>query len=70
MGVPVHELTVGVTVMVAVTGELPVLVAVKEGVFPLPLAPKPTVVLELVQVNDPPAGVLEKAVAGTVAPLQ
>lgn len=56
--------------MVEVTGVIPALVAVKAGVLPLPLAPKPMVVFELVQLNDPPAGVLAKALAGTVEPAQ
>ena len=43
-------MAVGVTVIVAVIGEVPVLVAVKEGTFPVPLAAKPIVVLLLVQV--------------------
>ena len=40
---------IGVTVMVAVTGELPVLIAVKEGIFPVPLPPNPIEVVVFVQ---------------------
>ena len=48
----------------------PVLAAVNEEIFPLPLAPKPMPVLELVQLKLPPAGVLLKVVAAMVVPLQ
>ena len=65
-----HPAAVGVTVMVPLMAVDPVLVAVKEETFPLPLAPSPIEVLELVQVKDPPAGVIEIPLAGTVAPLQ
>ena len=40
---------VGVTVMVATMGAVPVLVALKEGIVPVPLAPKPILGAELVQ---------------------
>ena len=43
------KVKVGVTVMVATTGAVPVLVAVKEGIVPVPLAPKPILGAELVQ---------------------
>lgn len=48
----------------------PVLVAVNEEMFPLPLAPNPIEVLVLVQLKLPPAGVLLKVVAPMVVPLQ
>lgn len=41
VGVPVHPLAVGVTVMVAVMGAAVVLVAVNERMFPLPEPAKP-----------------------------
>ena len=47
-GVPAQPSNEGVTVMVAVTGEVPLLVAVKDGMLPLPLAARPMVVLLLV----------------------
>lgn len=56
--------------MVAVMGAIPGFVAVNEGTFPIPLAPKPMEVLLFVQVKVAPGVVLEKTVAGTVAPLQ
>ena len=40
-GVPTQPLAVGVTVIVATTVAVVLLVAVKDGIFPVPLAPKP-----------------------------
>jgi hypothetical protein len=54
--------------MVEVIGADVALVAVKAGVFPVPLAARPIAVLELVQANVPPAGVLVKAEAATEVP--
>jgi hypothetical protein len=42
-GVPIHPFAEGVTVMVATTVTVPVLVAVKDGIFPDPLAARPMV---------------------------
>jgi hypothetical protein len=42
-------LAVGVTLTVAVTGAVPLLVAVKLAMLPLPLAPRPTEVVLFVQ---------------------
>ena len=47
MGVPVHPLAVGVTVTVVVTGVVPVFDAVKTGIFPEPLVPKPTLLVDV-----------------------
>ena len=47
-GVPVQPSNDGVTVIVAVTGDVPALVAVNEGMLPVPLAPRPMLVLLLV----------------------
>ena len=47
-----------------------VFVAVNAVVFPVPFAANPIAVLELVQVNVPPAGTLVKADAGTASPGQ
>lgn len=47
---PTPLLVFGVTVMVAVTGAVPVLIAVKEAMSPLPLAANPMLVLVFVQV--------------------
>ena len=48
-GAPVHPFKVGVTVMVPDIGVTPVFVAVKAGVFPVPLAPRPIAVFVFVQ---------------------
>jgi hypothetical protein len=40
---------VGVTVMVAVTGDVPVLTAANAAILPVPLVPRPIVVLSFVQ---------------------
>jgi hypothetical protein len=50
--------------------DVPVLVALNDGTFPEPLAPKPISVLEFVHANVPPVGVLTKFVAGTLLLLQ
>ena len=42
---------VGVTVIVAITGLVPVLIAVKAGIFPLPDAANPIEVKSFVQLN-------------------
>ena len=61
IGDPAQPLALGVTVMVAVMGVEPELVAVKEGIFPLPFAASPTAVLLFVQVYVVP--VPEKFIA-------
>lgn len=48
-GVPVQLLLIGVTVMVAVRGDVVVLLAIKAGTFPDPLATSPMAGLEFVQ---------------------
>ena len=60
----------GVTVIVETFGVEPAFVAVKTGVFPAPLAPRPITVFEFVQVKVAPAGVLANAEAATLPPLQ
>ena len=70
LGVPGHPAKVGVTVIVPEMAAVVPLVAVKEGIFPVPDAPIPIAVFEFDQANVAPAGVLVKAVAGTVPPLQ
>ena len=51
-GVPLHPFADGVTVIVEVTGLVPVFVAVNTGIFPEPLAPRPMVVLLFVQLSN------------------
>jgi hypothetical protein len=52
-GVPLHVTAplkyTGVTVMVAVIGDVPVLTTVKGAISPAPLAPRPIAVLSFVQ---------------------
>jgi hypothetical protein len=63
---------VGVTTIVPLIGELPVFVPVKDGISPLPLAPKPIEVFELVQVYVvvPPVFVEVNVTAVELAVLQ
>ena len=73
---PVHVVldgpcdTEGVTVMVAVTGALPVLTAVKDGMFPVPLAPRPMLGLLFVQLNTVPGTGPLKFTGAVLEPLQ
>jgi hypothetical protein len=69
-GVPGQPLAVGVTVIVAVIGALPVFVPLKAAMFPVPFATKPIAVFELVQLNVAPATGLVKFVAAMFTPLQ
>ena len=69
VGVPAQPLAVGVTVIVAVTGELVVFVAVKAAILPVPLAARPIDVLLFVQLNVVPATAPVKVIAVVVAPL-
>jgi hypothetical protein len=67
---PLHPFNVGSTSTVLVIAEAVVLVAVNEGVLPVPFAdPKPTAVLLFVHAYVDPDGVDEKAEVATVAPL-
>ena len=67
---PGQPFAVGVTVMVAVTGTLVVLIAVNAGMFPLPLAARPMEGLSFVQLNAVPATLPVKLVAAVLAALQ
>jgi hypothetical protein len=69
IGVPGHPFAVGVTVIVAVTGAVPVLVAVNAAILPVPLAARPMLVLLFVQLNVVPATAPVKVMAVVVAPL-
>ena len=68
--VPVHPFAVGVTVIVAVIGEVVAFVAVKEGIFPVPLAARLIAVLLFVQVNVVPLTDPDKFVIGATTPAQ
>jgi len=67
---PTQLFAVGVTVIVADIGLVPVLVAVNDGMLPEPLAAKPIAVLEFVQVKVAPGVTLVKVLAGTTPLLQ
>jgi hypothetical protein len=69
-GVPAHPLAVGVTVIVAITVEGPGLVAVKEGMFPVPLAASPMDGAELTHAKVVPAIGPAIGIAAVVAPWQ
>ncbi len=66
------KVKVGVTVMVAITGAVPVLTAVNAAMSPVPEAGIPMEGSELTQENRvlPPVLVVEKIVGEAVAPLQ
>jgi len=69
-GIPEQELADGVTVMVAVIGTDPVLIALNPAIFPVPLAARPMAVFEFVQAKAVPETELVKPMAATAAPLQ
>lgn len=67
---PVHPVAEVVIEMVAVTGTVPVLVAVNAGILPVPLAANPMPGLLLAQVNVVPDTGPVIGIAGTAYPLQ
>ena len=70
-GVPTHPLAAGVIVISATEGESPVLVALKNGMLPVPLAARPFAGMLLVHVNVVPAPTgLETGIARVTSPLQ
>ena len=69
-GGPVQPFAVGVTVIVAVIGEVVALVAVNEGILPEPLAARPIDVLLFVHVNVVPLTGPDKPVIGATTPAQ
>ena len=69
-GVPVHPFADGVTVMVAVIGEVVALLAANEGILPDPPAARPMAVLLFVQVNVVPLTGPDKFVIGAITPAQ
>ena len=68
-GMPGQPAADGVTVIVAVTGALVALMAVKAGIFPLPEAAKPIVGLLFVQLKVVPLTAPEKFIALVVEAL-
>ena len=69
-GVPVQPFAVGVTVIVALIADVVPFVAVKDGMFPDPLAARPIAVLLLVHVNVVPETGPLNVVTGAVAAAQ
>jgi hypothetical protein len=69
-GVPVHPFANGVTVMVALMGEVVALVTVNDGTSPGPLAARPMAVLLFVQVNVVPLTGPDKFVIGATTSAQ
>ena len=70
IGSPEQPFAVGVTVIVAITVDAPVLVAVKEGISPGPPAASPIVGSLFVHVNVVPATGPVNGIIAVVAPLQ
>ncbi len=70
VGVPVHPFADGVTVIVAVIGDVVALVAVNEGMSPDPLAARPMAELLFVQVKVVPLTSPDKLVTGATTPAQ
>jgi hypothetical protein len=70
VGLPVHPLAEGVTVTVPVMDVVPLLVAVKDGMLPVPLPPKPIDVLLLLHANVAPATDELKLIAPLDSPAQ
>jgi hypothetical protein len=70
VGVPVHPFADGVTVTVAVMGDVVPLVAVNEGIFPEPFAARPIAVLLFVQVKIVPLTGPDKFVIGATIAAQ
>jgi len=66
---PWQPLTVAVTLIVVVIANVLMLTAVKEGILPLPLKPKPISTV-LVHVNDEDGIELPNITPGAVSPLQ
>lgn len=66
---PGQLFAVAITLIVAITAELPLFMAVNAAIFPLPLVPKP-MFAELVQLNVAPIGLLLKLIADPASLLQ
>ena len=70
VGVPAQPFAAGVTVTVAVMGEVVALVGVNDGILFEPLAARPIAVLLLVQVNVVPLTGPDRFVTGVRTPAQ
>ena len=69
-GVPTHPFALGVIVTVATTIVVPALVAVKDGILPVPLAASPMDGVLLTHAKVVPATGPERVIKEVVAPLQ
>ena len=69
-GVPAQPFALGVIVTVAITVVEPLLVAVKEGMFPVPLAASPMEGMLLTHAKVVPATGPESGIAVVTVPLQ
>jgi len=67
VSLPVQLFAEGVKVMVAVTGTVPVFIAVKDAIVPVPEAPRPIDVFELLQATTLPNGTPNKLISGTTS---
>ncbi len=67
-GKPLHKFPRGVTVMVAVTGVVPILMGIKAGILPVPFAANPMELLLFVQEYELP--VPANGIAADATPLQ
>ena len=70
IGVPLHPFVVGVTVIVPLIGDAVALVAMNEGMLPVPVAARPIAVLLFVQVNVVALTGPVKFVTGASTPAQ
>lgn len=70
IGNPVQPFALGVTVIVPLIAVTPALVATKPGILPVPDAPSPIAVFELVHANVVPGVKLVKFTAVVLAPAQ
>lgn len=66
---PLQPLSTGVTVIVAVIADAVAFVAVKDAIFPVPPADRPTAVLLFVHEYVVPAIGLEKFIAAVLLPV-
>ncbi len=69
VGVPRHPFAFGVTVIVAITGVIPVFVVVKLGILPLPVAARPIDGVSFVQSKVVPFTLPVKGIVPLAMPL-
>ena len=67
---PLHPLADGRTLILAVWGTKLLLIAIKEGIFPVPLAANPMEEFVLVQLKEVLGNVLVKFTVAVFVPLQ